>query len=405
MPTPWLSWPYRLARTRWSATSFASSLGAAVGPADRHGESVQPVGLDANFAHRTLAVGHAVYSPNFSFRRARFRVDPPVNDEAVTGSDGLNRHAPDFAASDAARQRMSAPWPGPGPPWYVTAKDPSSLPGSRQPNAIFCPPRLVRLACSCSPAPRRRCWPRPCRRRSGRSRQLIELWTRQLDRIAYPYRPGRACCRPRSTPCASRRPTCARRPSAAAAFARNDLADTKKLLAPLEIKPGPDAAARDRCREGRAPAPDRAGHGQRKPGQAVRGRDRPRRPAARAPDQAARRGGAADPAAHGCLAAVAPRSGARLRPAVRRRRSDPVGGVRGLEPRRAPRRCASGEQEPAAAGGLGRWSPSPCGGSAATLRRRFGRGAAPCDAASATAPSPPPSTASGSCWCRSWPSG
>ncbi len=43
-------------------------------------------------------------------------------------------------------------------------------------------------------------------------------------------------------PCASRRPTCAPPPSAAAAIARNDLADTKKLLAPLEVKPGTDSA-------------------------------------------------------------------------------------------------------------------------------------------------------------------
>ena len=71
--------------------------------------------------------------------------------------------------------------------------------------------------------------------------QLVDLWTRQLDRIA-----GRAD-QPSLLPAeidSLREQTSDVRAAAmaAAAFARNDLADTKKLLAPLEVKPGPEAA-------------------------------------------------------------------------------------------------------------------------------------------------------------------
>ena len=71
--------------------------------------------------------------------------------------------------------------------------------------------------------------------------QLVDLWTRQLDRIA-----GRAD-QPSLLPTeidSLREQTSDVRAAAmaAAAFARNDLADTKKLLAPLEVKPGPEAA-------------------------------------------------------------------------------------------------------------------------------------------------------------------
>ena len=72
--------------------------------------------------------------------------------------------------------------------------------------------------------------------------QLVDLWTRQLDRIAARIDQA-GILRARSMRCASRPPTCAPPPVAAAQLARNDLADTKRLLAPLEIKPGADQPA------------------------------------------------------------------------------------------------------------------------------------------------------------------
>lgn len=70
--------------------------------------------------------------------------------------------------------------------------------------------------------------------------QLIDLWTRQLDRIA--TRTEQADLLPAEID-ALRQQTADVRDAAmaAAAIARNDLADTKRLLAPLEVKPGADA--------------------------------------------------------------------------------------------------------------------------------------------------------------------
>lgn len=71
--------------------------------------------------------------------------------------------------------------------------------------------------------------------------QLIDLWTRQLDRIA--TRTEQAGLLPAEIDVLRDQTTDVRAAAlAAAALARNDLADTKKLLAPLEIKPGTDAA-------------------------------------------------------------------------------------------------------------------------------------------------------------------
>ena len=90
---------------------------------------------------------------------------------------------------------------------------------------------------SCSSAPRRS--PRR-HRRSGHSAQLVDLWTRQLDRIA--TRSEQANLLPAEIDALREQVTDVRAAaSAAAALARNDLADTKKLLAPLEVKPGTDA--------------------------------------------------------------------------------------------------------------------------------------------------------------------
>ncbi|CAN0139693.1 unnamed protein product, partial [Phaeothamnion confervicola] len=70
--------------------------------------------------------------------------------------------------------------------------------------------------------------------------QLVDLWTRQLDRIA--TRTEQANLLPAEIDAFRDQATDVRTAAAAAAaLARNDLADTKKLLAPLETKPGPDA--------------------------------------------------------------------------------------------------------------------------------------------------------------------
>ncbi len=70
--------------------------------------------------------------------------------------------------------------------------------------------------------------------------QLVDLWTRQLDRIA--SRTDQANLLPAEIDMLRDQATDVRAAAmAAAALARNDLADTKKLLAPLEAKPGPDA--------------------------------------------------------------------------------------------------------------------------------------------------------------------
>ena len=70
--------------------------------------------------------------------------------------------------------------------------------------------------------------------------QLVELWGRQLDRIA--ARTAQADLLPVEIDGLREQATDVRTAAmAAAAFARNDLADTKKLLAPLELKPGTDA--------------------------------------------------------------------------------------------------------------------------------------------------------------------
>lgn len=72
--------------------------------------------------------------------------------------------------------------------------------------------------------------------------QLVDLWTRQLDRIA--TRTEQAVLLPAEIDALREQATDVRTAAAAAAaIARNDLADTKKLLAPLEIKPGTDATS------------------------------------------------------------------------------------------------------------------------------------------------------------------
>jgi len=72
--------------------------------------------------------------------------------------------------------------------------------------------------------------------------QLIDVWTRQLDRGA--TRAEQANLLPVEIDALREQVADVRAAaSAAATIARNDLADTKKLLAPLELKPGSDAVA------------------------------------------------------------------------------------------------------------------------------------------------------------------
>lgn len=70
--------------------------------------------------------------------------------------------------------------------------------------------------------------------------QLVDLWASQLDRIASST--DQADLLPAEIDTLRGQAADVRAAATAAvALARNDLADTKKLLAPLEIKPGPDA--------------------------------------------------------------------------------------------------------------------------------------------------------------------
>ena len=72
--------------------------------------------------------------------------------------------------------------------------------------------------------------------------QLIDVWTRQLDRVA--TRAEQANLLPAEIDTLREQVADVRAAaSAAAAIARNDLADTKKLLAPLEVKPGGEAVS------------------------------------------------------------------------------------------------------------------------------------------------------------------
>jgi small-conductance mechanosensitive channel len=69
--------------------------------------------------------------------------------------------------------------------------------------------------------------------------QLVDLWNRQLDRIT--YRTDQPDILPTEIDTLREQAADVRTAAAAAAaLARNDLADTNKLLAPLQAKPGPD---------------------------------------------------------------------------------------------------------------------------------------------------------------------
>src|SRR4029079_11025192 len=72
--------------------------------------------------------------------------------------------------------------------------------------------------------------------------QLVDLWTRQLDRIT--ARTDQAGILPAEIDALREQtPDVRAAAQAAAQLARNDLADTKRLLAPLDVKPGADQPA------------------------------------------------------------------------------------------------------------------------------------------------------------------
>src|SRR5947207_10617524 len=118
----------------------------AVGPANCHGEGVQPVGHDPYFAHPVLPVGH----PFLPFR--------------AQGSASVGRSQPLQAAGNNPMARMT----NPEKEWYLGRM-----------RGLF---RLACLVLLCvSGTALAQTIPPPQRPFS----QLIEVWTRQLDRIAY----------------------------------------------------------------------------------------------------------------------------------------------------------------------------------------------------------------------------
>ena len=280
-------------------------------------------------------------------------------------------------------------------PWYAACRIPRAH-QALEPMRFCCSAWRGFSCCWSQPARR---WPRRLRRRSGRSASSSSCG--RASSTASPPAPSRPSLLPVEIDALREQAADVRAAAAAAAsLARNDLADTRKLLAPLEAKPASRRRARIGCGEGRTRAADRAGGGQRKPGQAMRGGDRPRRPAHRTPDQAARRGHAAHAAAPRRLAPVARRL-EQARAELGDFAADAVVGNRRVAGRAA---CSSmAATLPALAGwaivtvaAVGR-RPLP----APPLRPRRARPSP----ASATAPSPPPSTASAWCWCRSSRSG
>ena len=181
-------------------------------------------------------------------------------------------------------------------------------------------------------------------------RAADRVWTRQLDRVA--TRAEQASLLPVEIDALREQVADVRAAAiAAAAIARNDLADTKKLLAPLELKPGREAAAEtDAVKAERARLTEQAtvSESQLKQCEVI---------IARA-DQLTERltklrgaGSARRPAAPGRLAAVARRV-APARAAIQDGAADPVGGAGGVGPR-GLERTGLGRAGSHRAGGLG----------------------------------------------------
>src|SRR6266446_1525177 len=206
MPTPWLSWPNRLASTRWSATSLASSAELP--------------------SARQIAIVKACN------RSGLTRTSPtPLCPMAIRFSPFSRGKVPRRSVSvnlvKAVRSNPTRRMTNPGKECYLSRM-----------RGLFRWACLVRLCAGglgLDRAAAQTTVPPPQRPFS----QLVDLWTRQLDRIA--YRADQPDILPAEIDALREQAADVRTAAAAAAaLARNDLADTKKLLAPLEVKPGTD---------------------------------------------------------------------------------------------------------------------------------------------------------------------
>ena len=229
--------------------------------------------------------------------------------------------------------------------------------------------------------------------------QLVDLWTRQLDRIA--YRTDQPDILPAEIDALREQASDVRTAAAAAAaLARNDLADTKKLLAPLEVKPGTDQppetdavkAERERLTEQATISESRVKQCEVIIARADQLLERMTKLRGEVVMQTL---------LHATSRRSRRRSGAGWCPSSSAAVQTICAAVVGLEPRRPAERSASGDQDLTP---LAWWAAATIvlWWGVLTLRRRYGRGERRRRPASTTAPSPPRSTASGWCWCRSW---
>src|SRR4029450_647114 len=161
MPTPWLSWPNRLASTRWSATRRASWSEL---PSARQIAMVKECnrsGLILTSPTELLPSAMPSSPPGFRFRRATFRVGAALS-------------------TDPEKPQKSAQiWP---PEAGKTDLRPRGRPGLKNEACVRFPIRLawlLLLLVAAGPALAQT--PAAPQRPFG---QLVELWTRQLDRIA-----------------------------------------------------------------------------------------------------------------------------------------------------------------------------------------------------------------------------
>src|SRR4029450_6000685 len=162
MPTPWLSWPNRLASTRWSATRRASWSEL---PSARQIAMVKECnrsGLILTSPTELLPSAMPSSPPGFRFRRATFRVGAALS-------------------TDPEKPQKSAQiWP---PEGGKTGLRPRGKPGLKNEACVRFPIRLawllLLLVTAAGPALAQTAPPpqRPFR-------PLVELWPRQPDPIA-----------------------------------------------------------------------------------------------------------------------------------------------------------------------------------------------------------------------------
>ena len=326
----------------------------------------------------------------FPFRRARFRVGRALSTAKRRDLHSQRKYRPDRAMARSA-----------GPVLDLPSR---AIRNDKKRDLRAFPLRLAWLLSAGAAVGRRR--PGVGQTASPPQRPFGQLDRRsgRASSTASPPAPSRpTCCRSRSTPCASRWPTCARRPRPPPPLARSDLADTRKLLAPLEAKPGGDAvpetdavkADRERLTELATVSESRVKQCEVMIARAdqlierltkLRGEVMLRTPCCTATPRRCR---ATSGASSGRSSATALQT-----------LSTATGGV---GPRR-PERLSSGTaiSPPWAVWAI--LTVAAVGGRAASCAAASAAARRP-SPASATAPSPPPSTASAWCWCRSSPSG